>query len=126
MARLEISKVITGDKGEYRAIARNKHGEGVATINLNFEGNGKPKYAIRTFFLSQFCFKSIRVVNRDYFLFSLFDMFLLAKFPQCKKNSRWKIATFPQKANYSPRRRHSDNGMHFRSASSTRCNMVSR
>lgn len=55
MARLEISKVITGDKGEYRAIARNKHGEGVATINLNFEGNGKPKYAIRTFFLAQFC-----------------------------------------------------------------------
>lgn len=46
MARLEISKVITGDKGEYRAVARNKHGEGVATINLNFEGSGKPKYAI--------------------------------------------------------------------------------
>lgn len=46
MARLEISKVITGDKGEYRAVARNKHGEGVATINLNFEGNGKPKYAL--------------------------------------------------------------------------------
>lgn len=43
MARLEISKVITGDKGEYRAVARNKHGEGVATINLNFEGSGKPK-----------------------------------------------------------------------------------
>lgn len=44
MARLEISKVITGDKGEYRAVAKNKHGEGVATINLNFEGSGKPKY----------------------------------------------------------------------------------
>lgn len=43
MARLEITKVITGDKGEYRAVAKNKHGEGVATINLNFEGSGKPK-----------------------------------------------------------------------------------
>lgn len=44
MAKLEITKVITGDKGEYRAVAKNKHGEGVATINLNFEGSGKPKY----------------------------------------------------------------------------------
>lgn len=44
MARLEISKVVTGDKGEYRAVARNKHGEGVATINLNFDGSDKPKY----------------------------------------------------------------------------------
>ena len=43
MAKLEISKVINGDKGEYRAVAKNKHGEGVATINLNFEGTGKPK-----------------------------------------------------------------------------------
>lgn len=43
MAVLEISKVINSDKGEYRAVARNKHGEGVATINLNFEGTGKPK-----------------------------------------------------------------------------------
>lgn len=51
MARLEISKVITGDKGEYRAVARNKHGEGVATINLNFEGNGKPKYIFTIFIL---------------------------------------------------------------------------
>lgn len=44
MARLEISKVTNSDKGEYRAVARNMHGEGVATINLNFEGTGKPKY----------------------------------------------------------------------------------
>lgn len=43
MARLEISNVENGDGGEYRAIAKNKHGEGVATINLNFEGGGKPK-----------------------------------------------------------------------------------
>lgn len=43
MARLEITNVITGDKGEYRAVATNKYGEGIATINLNFEGNGKPK-----------------------------------------------------------------------------------
>lgn len=52
IARLEISKVITGDKGEYRAVARNKHGEGVATINLNFEGNGKPKYILISFFFA--------------------------------------------------------------------------
>lgn len=32
------------DQGEYKAVARNKYGEGVATINLNFEGSGKPKY----------------------------------------------------------------------------------
>lgn len=43
MAKLEITQVVTGDRGEYRALARNKHGEGVATINLNFEGSGKPK-----------------------------------------------------------------------------------
>lgn len=51
MARLEITKVVTGDKGEYRAIARNKHGEGVATINLNFDGSDKPKYiySLQTF-----------------------------------------------------------------------------
>ncbi len=55
MARLEISKVITGDKGEYRAVAKNKHGEGVATINLNFEGSGKPKY-VHNIPLATFCF----------------------------------------------------------------------
>lgn len=43
MARLEISTVETTDKGEYRAVAKNKYGVGVATINLNFEGDGKPK-----------------------------------------------------------------------------------
>lgn len=43
MARLEISNVTASDKGEYKAVARNKFGEGVATINLNFEGSGKPK-----------------------------------------------------------------------------------
>lgn len=43
MARLEITNVVNGDKGEYRARARNLHGEGVATINLNFEGGSKPK-----------------------------------------------------------------------------------
>lgn len=41
MARLEISNVVSGDQGEYRARARNKHGEGIATINLNFEGATK-------------------------------------------------------------------------------------
>jgi hypothetical protein len=43
IAKLEITNVITGDKGEYKAVAQNMHGEGVATINLNFEGGSKPK-----------------------------------------------------------------------------------
>lgn len=43
MVKLEITNVVNGDRGEYRAVAKNKHGEGVATINLNFEGSGKPK-----------------------------------------------------------------------------------
>lgn len=43
---LEISKVSPADEGEYRAIARNNLGEGIATINLRFEGKtatDKPK-----------------------------------------------------------------------------------
>ncbi|XP_069946180.1 obscurin-like isoform X5 [Cherax quadricarinatus] len=43
---LEISKVSNADEGEYKAIATNKLGEGVATINLHFEGktaSDKPK-----------------------------------------------------------------------------------
>jgi hypothetical protein len=43
MARLEISSVETSDGGDYKAVAKNKHGEGTASINLNFEGGGKPK-----------------------------------------------------------------------------------
>lgn len=43
MARLEITNVENADGGEYKAIAKNIHGEGVATINLNFEGGEKPK-----------------------------------------------------------------------------------
>lgn len=43
LARLEISGVQTEDSGLYRAVAKNKYGEGTATINLNFEGSGKPK-----------------------------------------------------------------------------------
>lgn len=43
MAKLEITGVEDTDKGEYRAVAKNKLGEGVAKINLNFEGSGKPK-----------------------------------------------------------------------------------
>lgn len=43
MAKLEIRGVIDTDKGEYRAVAKNKLGEGTAKINLNFEGGGKPK-----------------------------------------------------------------------------------
>lgn len=41
MACLEISNVVSNDQGEYRVKAKNKHGEGVATINLNFEGGSK-------------------------------------------------------------------------------------
>lgn len=43
IARLEIIGVENSDKGEYRAVAKNKHGEGVAKINLNFQGGDKPK-----------------------------------------------------------------------------------
>ncbi|CAG9796113.1 unnamed protein product [Diatraea saccharalis] len=43
MARLEIIGVDNSDKGEYRAVAKNKQGEGVAKINLNFESGDKPK-----------------------------------------------------------------------------------
>lgn len=43
IARLDINNVKNSDKGEYRAIASNKYGKGVATINLNFEGGDKPK-----------------------------------------------------------------------------------
>lgn len=43
IARLEINNVVTGDRGEYRAVARNQYGEGVSTINLNFESADKPK-----------------------------------------------------------------------------------
>lgn len=43
IVKLEITNVITGDRGEYRAIASNLHGSGVATIYLNFEGGNKPK-----------------------------------------------------------------------------------
>lgn len=43
MAKLEIINVENSDRGEYRAVAKNKHGEGTAKINLNFEGSGKPK-----------------------------------------------------------------------------------
>lgn len=45
LARLKIDNVAKGDAGEYRALAKNKHGQGVATINLNFEGGDKLKYA---------------------------------------------------------------------------------
>ncbi|XP_076353504.1 neural cell adhesion molecule 1-like [Tachypleus tridentatus] len=40
---LEITKIAAKDGGEYKVIAKNKHGEGYATISLNFEGDGKPK-----------------------------------------------------------------------------------
>lgn len=44
LARLQINNVAKSDSGEYKAIAKNKHGLGTATINLNFEGGDKPKY----------------------------------------------------------------------------------
>lgn len=43
LARLEISNVKKNDRGEYLAVARNKWGQGVANINLNFESTEKPK-----------------------------------------------------------------------------------
>ena len=43
LVSLEIASVDAADEGEYKAVAKNAHGEGVATINLNFEGSGKPK-----------------------------------------------------------------------------------
>lgn len=43
LARLEITNVTKSDKGEYRAVAKNKIGVGTATINLNFQGDDKPK-----------------------------------------------------------------------------------
>lgn len=43
IARLEINNVKNTDRGEYRAVAKNVYGQGVATINLNFEGATKPK-----------------------------------------------------------------------------------
>lgn len=46
IAKLEIRGVQPTDKGEYRAVSSNKHGEGVATINLNFDNadGGAPKW----------------------------------------------------------------------------------
>lgn len=41
LASLEIIKVAAEDGGEYKIVAKNKHGEGYATINLNFDA-GKP------------------------------------------------------------------------------------
>lgn len=49
LARLKIDNVAKGDAGEYRAVAKNNHGQGVATINLNFEGGDKLKYASMVF-----------------------------------------------------------------------------
>ena len=43
LARLQITRVAKADSGEYKAVARNKQGQGVATINLNFEGGDKLK-----------------------------------------------------------------------------------
>lgn len=44
LVRLQIAKVAKIDSGEYKAVAKNKHGQGVATINLNFEGGDRLKY----------------------------------------------------------------------------------
>jgi hypothetical protein len=43
LVSLEIASVDSTDEGEYKAVAKNANGEGIATINLNFEGGGKPK-----------------------------------------------------------------------------------
>lgn len=76
MARLEITKVVTGDKGEYRAVARNKHGEGVATINLNFDGSDKPKYIVAA---CKFLYLHWPFIISIHFLF-----FITFRFVQCQ------------------------------------------
>lgn len=42
IATLTIRDVVAGDGGLYKAVAKNKHGEGSATIDLNFD-EGKPQ-----------------------------------------------------------------------------------
>lgn len=42
VASLLIEEVTAADGGEYKVVAKNKHGEGTATINLNFD-EGKPQ-----------------------------------------------------------------------------------
>lgn len=34
---LEVQNVVAGDGGEYKAVAKNKHGDSQANITLNFE-----------------------------------------------------------------------------------------
>lgn len=46
---MEVSRVSDADEGEYRALASNNIGQGVATINLHFEGktaSDKPKWVM--------------------------------------------------------------------------------
>uniref|UniRef100_A0ABD2XAR8 Ig-like domain-containing protein n=1 Tax=Trichogramma kaykai TaxID=54128 RepID=A0ABD2XAR8_9HYME len=43
LARLLINEVVQQDSGEYRAVAKNRLGQGVATISLTFEGGDRPK-----------------------------------------------------------------------------------
>ncbi|KAG1672460.1 Disorganized muscle protein 1 [Nymphon striatum] len=44
IVKLEISSVENEDGGEYKVFAKNKHGQGSANINLNFQGDSdKPK-----------------------------------------------------------------------------------
>lgn len=43
MSRLTISNAESTDEGEYKAVAKNDHGEANAIVNLNFEGGGKFK-----------------------------------------------------------------------------------
>lgn len=46
MSRLEISNCEASDEGEYKAVAKNAHGEATAIVNLSFEGGGKFKYVL--------------------------------------------------------------------------------
>ena len=43
LVRLDIKSVENTDAGEYKVVAKNSHGEGYATVNLNFEDGGQPK-----------------------------------------------------------------------------------
>jgi hypothetical protein len=78
LARLQINNVAKIDSGEYKAIAKNKHGQGVATINLNFEGGDKLKYDLILFPLRMHTSFSRRI--SQFFLFLTFILLFLILF----------------------------------------------
>lgn len=140
MARLEISKVITGDKGEYRAVAKNKHGEGVATINLNFEGSGKPKFVSHYYSIHKYITRFNKLIfirtNTKSFqnqIFSIKNAKIKIFLKNIKikhthtyvQNTRRKITEISEKTDNSTRRRHTHYGMHTGSESGAGHHLVS-